>query len=113
MTKLFIHLYAGTPPTLKPFGPRPGNIRRNQQKRKVLEVGLDVMLNTTEPCFQCGHKWVLADLNQPRSSHALFVNNGGTSGDQRLFGNAIQIAATPFDVGTGLSQIRPRDFRLV
>jgi hypothetical protein len=76
----------------------------------MLEVRFDAVLGAAESCLEGGHKWILADLNQARSSGALLMNYRRAAGNQRLFGDSIEIARPALNIRAGFVELIPSYF---
>ena len=57
------------------------------------------MFTRDQACFERGHEWVLAHLNQTRGALALFPNHRRSARNQRLLRDAVQVAGAALHVG--------------
>ncbi len=66
------------------------------------EVRLDVVLRGYHARLQRGAEGVLAHLEEPRGTKALFRDHGGTASDDGFLRDTVQVAAAFLDIRTRL-----------
>jgi hypothetical protein len=72
-----------------------------------LKIRLDVVLCGKNPGLERGHKGVVAEIHQHRSSRGFLDKGGRSSWNLRLFGKAGKVAAPPLDIGAGIIDFFP------